>query len=324
MRTAAILLLMVMTACHLFDSGDPETTTTGESTSVPTGGTTETGPCERDDQCPYPGGQCMGPRCEDGVCGGKPLPDGTLWSGGTPGDCRHDVCDGAGGLKSVLADDPPQQTPGDCERFVCEGGEIVAIGDASDVPNDGNDCTDDACVDGVPTNTQLPVNTACGGGFCHDDAVCRACKQVSDACEDAGPEPHENQETAFSLGSITDADATGSFQCGVLKGGNDVDWYTFFGKDALLNQVDPSRSLYVQGGAAQICVYFECTEGTTQLGCNGATSATAPLGQEGCCGTGTIKPSLNCTGLDDSARVWIKVDNTQDLACVPYQLDYHF
>lgn len=324
MRTAIGLVWVMATACSLFDSGPETTTTTGDSTSLPTGDPTEQGPCQSADDCPSPGEVCKGPSCVDGVCGGAYLPDGTPWFDMSPGDCRIDACDGAGGLKSILFDDPPQQNPGDCERFVCDTGEILTIADPSDIPNDGNDCTLDTCEAEGPLNTPLEVNAACGSGYCHSDVTCQHCKEVGDACEELGLEPHENQETAQDLGQITDADATGSFTCATLKGANDVDWYTYFGKDALGNQVDPSRSLMVQSGGGRVCVYFQCSKGSITVGCNGATADTAPLGQKGCCGSGTVKPSLNCEGLDDSARVWIRVDNPQALACVPYELAYHF
>jgi hypothetical protein len=328
MRTTIglVVVMTAATACSLFDSGPDTTTTTDESTGVPTGGATEQGPCMSGDDCPFPVEQCKGPTCVDGVCGGEFLADGTPWYTDTPGDCRIDVCDGAGGIKSVLGDDPPPQNSGDCQRLVCKNGEAVADVDATDVPNDANECTVDTCeMMTIPTNTPVAVNTACSEGFCHGDTVCRHCQEVSEDCEDIGSEPHENQENAQNLGQINDADASGSFVCGTLKGANDVDWYTYSGKDALGNQVDPSRSMFAQIGVGRVCVYMQCNGGNaTSVGCNGAQSDTAPLGQKGCCALEFVKPSLNCDGLDDSARVWIRVDNPQALACVPYELAYHF
>ena len=96
-------------------------------------------------------------------------------------------------------------------------------------------------------------------------------------------------------------------------------------KDALGNYVDPFRSLVTQNGeGARLCVYIQCSNQPTNLDCKGATPSTAPLGQPGCCDGGTIAPSLDCSGLNDSAKIWIRLDNPQKLACVPYQLDYHF
>ncbi|HEY8376857.1 MAG TPA: hypothetical protein VIK91_10225, partial [Nannocystis sp.] len=244
------------------------------------------------------------------------------------GNCRRSVCDGAGGVMTVFADDPPPQTPGDCRRIVCQDGDPVVELDEFDRPDDGNDCTDDTCEDGLPTHTPRPMHASCGPGgayYCHASGECRPCKQVTDACEDNGPEPHDTQDTAYNLGVITDDDSDGSYVCGTLKGAYDVDWYTFGGDDAFLNYVDPYRSIVTQnGGGARVCVYIECNNGATDLDCDGAASDIAPLGQKGCCSTSVVTPKLNCSGLDDSARVWIRVDNAQGLDCVPYQLDYHF
>jgi hypothetical protein len=315
-------------ACLFHD--DPTGPATDSDTGTGTGaGTTDVVPTGADvcpDNCPVPPA-CQEVTCDDGVCGLADLPQGTVWPG-VHGDCREDVCDGEGGLTSELADDPPNQLPGDCQRFVCDGGDAVTMLDAADVPNDGNDCTEDTCEEGVPTNTPKAMHTACGPGlaqFCHTDAGCRPCKQVTDACEDYGAEPHDNQETAQNLGTISDADDDGSFACGTIKGTNDIDWYTFAGDDAFLNYVDPERSLVTQnGGGGRVCVYLQCNNGSTSIDCGGATADTAPLGQKGCCSATSVAPKLNCSGLDDSAKIWIRVDTPQALACVPYQLDYHF
>lgn len=326
-HTAAIGIFTAAMASACFFHDDPtDPTTTSTSTGSSTGEPT-TGPQQCPQSCPFPPPPCHQTVCKEGACDLAFLPEGTILPG-QHGDCRHDVCDGAGGVKSVFADDPPAQTPGDCRRNVCESGAPVVELDEFDVPNDSNDCTDDACVDGVPTHTPRPIHTPCGPGgahFCHDTGECQPCKQVTDACEDYGDEPHDNQETAYNLGTIKDNDSDGSYVCGTLKGANDIDWYTFGGDDAFLNYVDPYRSLVTQnGGGGRVCVYIECNNGATSLDCDGATSDIAPLGQKGCCSTSVVAPKLNCAGLDDSARVWIRLDSPQDLACVPYQLDYHF
>ncbi|WAS98072.1 hypothetical protein [Nannocystis punicea] len=330
-RPAAIgIIITALAGACLFHHDPTDPTDAATTTGTSTGSTTEAVPTAGEDQCPnncpYPG-PCKQITCVEGACGVADLPEGTAWPG-TPGDCRQDVCDGQGGLDSVLADDPPNQVPGDCQRFVCDQGDAVVMLDASDVPDDDNDCTDDTCEDGTPTNTPKAMHTACGPGdahFCHTDAACRPCKQVTDACEDYGQEPHDNQETAQNLGTITDADDDGSFVCGTIRGANDIDWYTFAGDDAFLNYVDPVRSLFQQNGSGgQVCVYIQCSSGSTSINCNGATPSTAPLGQKGCCSPTSVAPKLNCGGLDDSAKLWIRVDTPDNLACVPYQLDYHF
>ncbi|MCY0994411.1 hypothetical protein OV203_45215 [Nannocystis sp. ILAH1] len=332
MRSEAAAIGIIITAfagaCLFHD--DPTGPATDTATSTSTGQATDVVPTAGEDQCPNncpAPAPCQQVTCTEGVCGVADLPEGTVWPS-APGDCRQDVCDGQGGLESEFADDPPKQVPGDCQRFVCEAGDAVVMLDASDVPDDANDCTDDTCEDGTPTNTVKAMHSACGPGgaeYCHTDGACRPCKQVTDACEDYGQEPHDNQETAQNLGTITDADDDGSFVCATIKGANDVDWYTFAGDDAFLNYVDPVRSLVQQNGSGgRVCVYLQCNGGGTSINCNGATPDIAPLGQKGCCSASTVAPKLNCDGLDDSAKVWLRVDTPDNLACVPYQLDYHF
>lgn len=299
------------------------------TTGTPTTGTPTTGTpmpeCETAAQCQAP--TCQAATCEAGVCGTMNLPEGTPVDD-LPGDCRVTVCDGAGGTKEIAADDPPPQAAGDCKLVGCLQGQVEYTQADDDLPDDGNDCTLDSCMAGEPVFTAKPVHSPCGpmgANFCHSDASCQKCKEVSEACEDFGSEPHETQATAYSLGQITDADANGSFVCGTIAGAADVDWYTFNGVDAFLNVVDPTRTLVAESDAARLCVYLQCNNGGTTVNCDAEdTPDTAPMGQKGCCGQGTVSPYLDCAGLNDSAKVWIRVDNPDMLACVPYRLDYHF
>lgn len=320
--TIGLLFALALPACIHDDPVDPSTTSSGTGDGDPTAGE-----CGDPGDCDDPILTCQRRTCTQGACGVEDLPMGSEWPS-TFGDCRRDLCDGKGGLMTVVGDDPPQQVPGDCQRYVCDQGDIVTSVDESDREDDGNDCTVDTCDGATPVHTPLPMNAACGAGdasFCHSDVVCRPCKEVTAACEDYGPEPHDNQETAQNLGKISDADSAGGTACGTLRGANDIDWYTFSGDDAFGNYVDPFRSLVTQSGeGARLCVYVQCANEPTSLDCKGSTASVAPLGQKGCCDADVVAPSLNCDGLDDSAKVWIRVDNPAMLACIPYQLDYHF
>lgn len=310
-------------------TGDlPTTGPTGSASQSGTTGPTTTGvmpECVVDSDCADMG-PCLEPFCNAGECAYDGVPEDSVVED-VPGDCRVTVCDGGGGTKEVPADDPPPQVMGDCKMSVCmQGNPDFTITD-DDLPNDDNECTVDSCMLGQPVFTAKAVHSPCGPmgtQFCHSDASCQKCKEVSDACEDFGSEPHETQQTSQALGEITDADADGGFACGTIKGAADVDWYIYSGVDAFLNVVDPSRTLIAESDAARLCVYLICDNGGTQVGCGSDTPDTAPNGAKGCCGFGTVAPSLNCNGLDDSAKVWIRVDNPDMLACVPYQLDFHF
>src|SRR5262249_30233368 len=73
--------------------------------------------------CPGQDSACQARTCgADFTCGVSNVPDGTALGAQTAGDCRTAACDGNGNVKSV-ADD-------------------------SDLPDDGNPCTIDACTQG--------------------------------------------------------------------------------------------------------------------------------------------------------------------------------
>lgn len=311
---------------------DDPTTSGGTASSVPTtqpeDPTTGAPACTDDAQCGQGVGACQTGVCEAGVCTIVDLPADTLIPD-EAGNCQKMACDGQGTLKQVADDDDkPADDPGNCKVAVCTGGAPEFVADDTDLPDDGIECTTDTCDQGTPKFIAKPVNSFCGemgAKFCHEDTSCQDCKQVSEACEDDSmTEANETQAGAHSLGTITDADSSGGFVCAVLDGGDDVDWYTYNGNDVFLNFVDPTREV-ISDLNHRICVYITCDNGDPSIQCGGdETDDVAPLGQPGCCGMGNVSPSLNCAGTDDSATVWVKVENPDKLACVPYELKYHF
>jgi hypothetical protein len=337
-------------------TSEPDDTSGGMTAATTDTPTTESPPveCEQASDCPPSANPCEVPACSElGMCEVTPAPADTPQPD-DPGNCVKAVCDGMGGVHSIADDDPPADTPddcvaptcedgiikeipaddpppddaGDCKQPTCAAGEVMFEADDLDLPDDTVECTQDTCMAGVPTFVPKPANTFCGPDgtdFCHDDTDCKPCKQVSDACEDeTNTEANETQATAHDFGTISDADSAGDTICPVLKGADDVDWYMYTGDDVFPNVVDPTRVVTTDLNA-RLCVYYECINGNTSVGCNAdEVEDVAPGGQDGCCGMGNVAPSLNCTGLDDAADVWFKVENVDMLACVPYQLDYHF
>jgi hypothetical protein len=306
------LLVLALAGCFGGDDGD----------SATAAGTTTTEP-----ECTT---QCVAEACEQlecdagNVCRAVPLPDGAR-DDDIYGDCRALVCDGGGGYSSVIdVGDPPFNMRRDCQRPICEDdGAITLLPDETDRPNDGLECTEDACDGATPTATPLPINTACDAqSYCHADGSCQRCPAYTE-CVEPGPEPNDSQAEATQLGMISDNDADGGTVCGVLSSPTDVDWYVYGGLDKLGNVVDPTRTLTAAANA-RLCVYARCTATGTSISCLQGAKDTAPQGQNGCCGAGKIAPYVNCEGLDDSMTVWIKVENNDALACLPYQLDYHF
>ncbi len=105
--------------------------------------------------------------------GGKPGTGATSSATGTGGGCSTaadcppstKVCAAAEcsatshtcGIVDIAAGDPAAasaQTQGDCKQVVCDGaGNPMSVNDDTDVPDDGEVCTDDSCNAGVPVHT---------------------------------------------------------------------------------------------------------------------------------------------------------------------------
>ena len=69
--------------------------------------------------------------------------------------------------------------------------------------------------------------------------------------------------------------------------------------------------------------------GATELkSCPSGTKATSPAGSVGCCSdvSGNVQVEYKCTlvGTNDSADVYLRVDDTFTKVCRPYTVDYHF
>jgi len=95
----------------------------------------------------------------------------------------------------------PLQTAGDCQVAQCDGngGTKLAVDD-TDVPVDGNDCTQDLCTSGVPSNPALPVGSACS-------------QDGGELCDAASPTPKCNHMLAYVVvgdgsGTLTATSAT--------------------------------------------------------------------------------------------------------------------
>lgn len=115
--------------------------------------------CNAAAQCPAPP-LCIAATCDAHVCGTTPIAAGTL----AP---------------------PAQQTSADCKQVNCDGnGGTSQAPDPNDLPNDGKQCTTDACTaQGVPTFTPKPARTACSqnnGKVCDGATSCIGCIDNTD------------------------------------------------------------------------------------------------------------------------------------------------
>jgi hypothetical protein len=95
-----------------------------------------------------------------------------------PGVCAH----------SVLSGPVPgyPQTEGDCQEHRCVEGEEDDVVDNNDVPDDGQECTEDECVAGTPLHTPLAAGEECSGGSyqCDGRGSCVQCLGDAD-CDDS-------------------------------------------------------------------------------------------------------------------------------------------
>jgi hypothetical protein len=89
---------------------------------------------------------CQARSCQQHTCGVAFAEPGSLATAQIYGDCQLAVCDGAGGVNSVIDD--------------------------YDTPFDGNPCTDDVCAEGVPSNPVREVGAPCPGGACNEVGQC--------------------------------------------------------------------------------------------------------------------------------------------------------
>ncbi len=114
------------------------------------------------------------PECTDaGQCGDdNPC---TVDSCGEDGKCAHEK----------LTRDAPDnlQTPGDCQVVLCQDGVLTDANDDTDLPVDGNECTEDVCASGVPDNPTLASGSPCTAGVCTGGTLCVECIN-NDHCTD--------------------------------------------------------------------------------------------------------------------------------------------
>jgi hypothetical protein len=143
-------------------------------------------------------------------------------------------------------------------------------------------------------------------------------------------EPNETEGESVDLGNQYCKAQSKSFQ-GVLDGDADVDWFRFFG-DFSGNQCDgndndPIAKIVVTADQPlEVCMYADCDiEGEVDFDCpDGTTMADSPGGRKGCCGTGSMEYVVNCEGPDESATMYVRLQNAPVDACLAYEVDYSY
>src|SRR5262249_10628337 len=113
--------------------------------------------CTSASSCPGSDTECRTRTCIGGVCGFAYAQSGTPLAAQTAGDCRRNVCDGAG--------------------------NVTTGADGNDIPGDNTPCTQDLCMSGPPSTPALAAGTMCstnGGQVCDGAGACVQCVAPTD------------------------------------------------------------------------------------------------------------------------------------------------
>ena len=153
--SAAVSLVLVIGGCSSILQIEPGQLDTGAGASTSSGGgggAAAVSECEAASDCPTPPfPDCREITCADHRCVSVDAAEGTTTISQVAGDCQHIECDGHGLVRSANADDPR---------------------------DDGRECTDDTCAQGVPVNSARAAGTKCtqgGGAVCSGGGDCVGC-----------------------------------------------------------------------------------------------------------------------------------------------------
>jgi hypothetical protein len=219
---------------------------------------------------------------------------------------------GGAGMAGAGAAGGKNQSDGSTAGSAGGGGTTGDAGDAAaDAdPEAGEDASADAGPDGAG---------ATGAGGASD-----AGGDAPPTCADPLNEPNESENAATPIAGVDDCDASKKKQ-GILALGADRDWFVFTGTDNLL-ACSPNPKATVAKAGIRVCVFAQCSSGTTQVVCAKGTTETSPANRQGCCETaGTAEITLSCTGLGaKNADVYVRVDQPGHDACVDYELVYSY
>jgi hypothetical protein len=158
------------------------------------------------------------------------------------------------------------------------------------------------------------------------DTAIETAPEVGPTCTGEETEPNDRAIEAVPLGTIDDCDSSGSTLHGVLSSASDVDYWHFQGNDTFGCSVDPTVSTTQ---SVKLCVFVACLHGPTEVkGCTDSTPTLSDEGLHGCCtdGPGDAVVDFTCTlvGSDDSADVYIRVEDPSASSCEHYDVAYHY
>ncbi len=147
------------------------------------------------------------------------------------------------------------------------------------------------------------------------------------SCNDPGPEPNDSEAAATTRPEINDCDGSGSSVTGMIAGSGDADWFKFQGDDDIGCSVNPYAFSNAVNVGARVCAFADCGGTTEFKSCKQGAADFSPSGRPGCCTTSgsAVELEINCPGTtEDSAMIYIRIDQPNANACIPYTLDYHY
>jgi hypothetical protein len=208
----------------------------------------------------------------------------------------------------------PGDLAGDCMATICDGsGKTLLFADATDVPDDGENCTDGHCVDGKPVQAPSAAGTPCADGvtFCSANQSCLPC--AIDANCAAGKTCYMGNECVNCTDAAKNGDET-DIDCGGACGGTCKD-----GK-ACKGNGDCANKLCIAG----LCV--GCFDGVHNNGeagidCGGSCMAKCnngtPCMTVGDCNSGQCVDgfccNMTCTGVCKACDVSAKEGTCTDV-----------
>lgn len=206
-----------------------------------------------------------------------------------------------------------------CTPVFPDPSEGTSAGSSGDMHDNSSDPTEGS---GGAAETSTPDDETSGGsGEAGDPPV--VCNPADDF------EPNDFEDEAKPVPNITDEDSAGEHLESILAGERDVDWFAYMGSDTALAYVDPASGIDADM-EVRLCLFAECVNGPTKpFTCLDSIYDESPeLTLPGCCNTGgstAVSIDLYCdAGGDESAYIFMRVDQGTADICVPYEITYHF
>ena len=169
------------------------------------------------------------------------------------GACGHERLDGVAAADEL-------QTAGDCLTVMCISGEQEPVSEDTDLPVDGNECTDDLCADGVGSNPAVAAGTPCtqdGGVVCNGDPVNPACVECNVESDCAGLPPTDECQVRTCESSVCGQVSTDAGTAVTLQTTGDCQVVVCDGLGGT-ESVEDASNLPVDGNE---CTYDVCDSG---------------------------------------------------------------